>query len=845
MEIEAFVASYQGLTSAQVAERVRHGQSNDFEARSGRTYWQIARDNIFNVFNFVLFSLLLVVTLAQDYATVFFAGFSVLTNSLLGMIQEISAKRKLDSMAALAAREVQVYRDGQLVTIPMKQVVLDDEIYLEPGDRVVVDGVVLHSDAFEVDESQLTGESDAIFKQPGDPITSGSFCVAGSGVMKATKVGADTAINKLSAIAKAYRNVLTPTQKKIAAIVEITIVGMFILSPMLFIASLIRGEAGLDAVRNLVVFITSLVPQGLVLVATLSLTIGAVRISRHKTLIQRVNAVESMANVTVLCFDKTGTLTQNKLKVVEIIPLNGSAPEMVLAELKGYTDSLSHLNSTARAVANFVAEAPTSELVKVREIPFSSARKWGAVEFDGHTLVLGAPERLIADPEATRKSHELSSMGMRVLGFTAVDQLPEGNSLNGTGRPLALIVMSDQVREDIGETLAQFRDLDVGLKVISGDNIETVRAIAGQAGMDTTYAYTGDQIEDMEEAEFESAVSKGSVFARIEPQTKQKIVKALQRNGQYVAMVGDGVNDVPALKASNLAIVMNDGTQISKDVADIVLLNNAMSTLPRAFFEGREITQTIFGTTKMFMARNIYNILLFIFVGFMMLPFPITPVQMSWASFGTVNMPATFIAFGIIRPKFIKDFRRDVVDYLVVCGVVGAVVLATLFALTYAMNNQNLHVARGIMTQFICLFGVLIVWNVQGVDVAEPSTFRRNWRVVVISTVAGLLTMISFYMFPDLLRYTPPDPGTRGGLGAILLCAAMFPLTMILISRGMRYRGLINRMWSLLGIPNPDDDIRPLPAAAGNAALAADEVYRSTKEIRAIQLEEAQNQTAH
>jgi cation-transporting ATPase E len=517
---------------------------------------------------------------------------------------------------------------------------------------------------------------------------------------------------------------------------------------------------------------------------------------------------------------------------------------MVLAELKNYTNSLSHLNSTARAVASFVAEAPSSELVKVREIPFSSARKWGAVEFAEHTLVLGAPERLIADSEAMRKSHELSSLGMRVLGFAAVDQLPEGNSLNGTGRPLALIVMSDQVRDDIGETLSQFRDLDVGLKVISGDNIETVRSIAGQAGMDTTYAYTGDQLEAMEETEFESAVSKGSVFARIEPQTKQKIVKALQHHGQYVAMVGDGVNDVPALKASNLAIVMNDGTQISKDVADIVLLNNAMSTLPRAFFEGREITQTIFGTTKMFMARNIYNILLFIFVGFMMLPFPITPVQMSWASFGTVNMPATFIAFGIIRPKFIKDFRRDVVDYLVVCGVVGAVVLATLFALTYAMNNQSLDVARGIMTQFICLFGVLIVWNVQGVDVAEPATFGRNWRVVLISTVAGLLTMISFYIFPDLLRYTAPDPETRGGLGAILLCAAMFPLTMILISRGMRYRGVVNRMWSLLGIANPEDDIRPIPRASGNAALAANEIYRSTKEIPAVPVEEAQSQTA-
>lgn len=824
---------YSGLSSAEVAERVRRGQTNNFEARSGRTYWQIARDNIFNLFNFVLFTLLLIVTLAQDYATVFFAGFSVLTNSLLGMVQEVMAKRKLDSMAALASKEVQVYRDGKLVVLPMKQVVMDDLLYLEPGDRVVVDGEVLHSDAFEVDESQLTGESDAIFKQPGDPITSGSFCIAGSGVMRATKVGSETAINRLSTIAKAYRNVLTPTQKKIATIVEITIVMMFILAPMLFVASLIRGEASLDAVRNLVVFITSLVPQGLVLVATLSLTIGAVRISRHKTLIQRVNAVESMANVSVLCFDKTGTLTQNRLTVTEIIALAGSNPDAVRAQLKAYTSSLSHLNRTAGAVATFVSQASADGLVKVKEVPFTSARKWGAVEFEHETLVLGAPERLISDSEALQISHELSSTGKRVLGFASVDQVPEGNSLDGRGKPLALIVMDDQVREDISETLSQFRDLDVGLKVISGDNVETVRSIASQAGMETTYAYTGEQLESMAEGDFESAVVKGSVFARIEPHTKQKIVHALQHQGEYVAMVGDGVNDVPALKASNLAIVMNDGTQISKDVADIVLLNNAMSTLPRAFFEGREITQTIFGTTKMFMARNIYNILLFVFVGFMFLPFPITPVQMSWASFGTVNMPATFIAFGIIRPKFIKDFRRDVVDYLVVCGVIGSVVLTLLFALTYAMTDQNLNVARGILTQFICLFGVLIVWNVQGVDVAEPATFRKHWRVVVISTVAGLLTMISFYILPELFRYTAPNPNTPGGMGAIILCAALFPLTMILMSRGMRYRGPVNRLWSLFGIPNPDET----PQRSVETLKAATEVYRKTKEVRVVRID--------
>ncbi|MCU0475233.1 MAG: HAD-IC family P-type ATPase [Anaerolineae bacterium] len=766
-----------GLSAAEVAERVRRGQTNDFEARSGRSYLQIALDNVFNLFNIVLFTLLLIVLLARDYATVFFAGFSVLTNSLLGMYQEIQAKRKLDQMAALAAKEVRVWRDGQLVTLNHKQVVLDDLIAIEPGDRIVVDGVMIQSDALEVDESQLTGESDAVFKSENDPVSSGSFCIAGSGVMKATRVGADSTINKLSVIAKAYKNILTPTQHKINAIVEISVLGMFILTPMLFLAGVVRGEAPLDIIRNAVVFVTSLVPQGLVLVATLSLTIGAVRISQFKTLIQRVNAVESMANVSVLCFDKTGTLTENRLAVTEITPIGAHAPNDIHARLRHYTDSLSHQNRTAGAVNLYVKDAPAPSTPKQREIPFTSGRKWGAVQFtDGSVLALGAPERIVTDPDLLQRTRDMSAHGLRVLAFAQATALPEGDKLIGTA------------------------DLDIGLKVISGDNLETVRAIAGESGMSTDYAYTGDQLEDMPEGEFDSAVRKGSVFARIEPATKQRIVESLRRQGEYVAMVGDGVNDVPALKAANLAVVMNDGTQISKDVADIVLLNNAMSTLPKAFYEGREITQTIFGTTKMFMARNLYNVLLFVFIGFMMLPFPITPVQMSWASFGTVNMPATLIAFGVIRPKFIKDFRRDVLDYILTIGLVGAVVLAILFTASYFLTGGNLMETRSVLTLYICLFGMLIVWQVQGVDIAEPRTFLQHRRVVFISAIVTALTMASFYTGLEAFRFSGPSLHDEAGRAIIVMLTAMFCLTIIITSRAMRDRTLINRLWMLVGV---------------------------------------------
>jgi cation-transporting ATPase E len=788
--------SHQGLTAAQVAERIKRGDSNDFEARVGRTYTQILRDNILNLFNIVLGALLVIVLIYQDYVTVFFAGFSVVTNSLLGTFQEISAKRKLDKLAALSAQKVRVWREGKLTEIPMKQVVKDDVIAIEPGDRLVVDGKLLEGDALEMDESHLTGESDAVFKEKDDELYSGSFCIAGSGVMLATKVGKDSTINKLSTVAKVYKNVQTPTQQKISAMVELSVLIMFILVPMLFIAGYVNGQEFLPTVRSAVVFTTSLVPQGLVLVAVLSLTIGAIKITRHQTLIQRVNAVESLANVTVLCFDKTGTLTENKLAVTEVLPLNGAQIEDITLKLNTYVNNLAHQNRTAGAVAAFAAKIVgngTPIPQKVKEIPFTSSRKWGAVILPEETLIMGAPERVLNGDsrEIAERAEELSSQGMRVLAFAHTKTPPTDSQLDNARQPIALIVMSDRARDDIRETLKAFTEQQVDLKVISGDNVRTVRAIAHQAGMPVEYAYTGAELDAMSEPEIEVAVKKADLFARIEPETKRRIIAALKRQGEYVAMVGDGVNDVPALKEAHLAIVMNDGTQISKDVADIVLLNNAMSTLPLAFKEGKEITQTVYGTTKMFLIKNFYNIMLFIFAGFMFLPFPITPVQISWAAFGTVNMPATFIAFGWWRPQYMKRFRADVLDYIIIGGTIGAIILALLYGIAYFASGYNTDEARSAVTMFVCLYGMIIVWNTHGVDVFKPSTFGQHWRIVVISGLMTAITMLAPYLLPELFEFVPPQPIIW------VLIVTLFWLSLMMFSFSMRRRHLINRLWLL------------------------------------------------
>jgi cation-transporting ATPase E len=783
-----------GLTTAEVTERIKRGQTNAYHPRVGRTYWDIFRENIFNIFNLILFPLLAVIVSFGEYAVALFAGFSVVSNALLGTVQEIVAKRRLDRLAALARQQVRVWRDGTLQTISMDEVVLDDILPIEPGDRLVVDGKVLKADSLEMDESHLTGESDSVLKDVGSNVFSGSFCIAGTGLMQVTQVGEHSTINRLARTAKIYKNPLTPTQRRVMTIVEIAIILMVLLTPMLWLSDSIAGLTLLAKVKNAVVFVTSLVPYGLVLIVIISLSIGAISITRHKTLIRRVNAVESLANVTILCFDKTGTITQNKLAVEEIMPLNGLPTEKIQDKLRVYTANLAHKNGTAAAVASYVGDngaAPST--TKLREIPFNSARKWGAIVLPEETLVLGAPERILSSSsEIAWQAQALAAQGLRVLTFARATQpLVDGHHLDGQAEPLALITLSDQVRPDIQETLESFRRQNVALKVISGDNMETVQAIAKQAGVVVEHAYTGDQLNAMSDIEFETAATQGNLFARIEPETKRRIIQVLRQHGEHVAMVGDGVNDVPALKEADLAIVMNDGAQITKEIGDIILLNNAMSTLPLAFEEGREITQTVYGTVKLFLTKTFYNMLLFVYVGFMSLPFPITPIQINWITFGTVNIIATLVAFKIMRPAYMERFRRDVLEYVMTGSFIGSAVMALLYAVTFFVTGLNTDAARSALSIFITFFGVLVFWNTFGIDLAQPRTLREKPLIVVLGVIFFGMVVLGFYIQPNLFEFVAPTPGI------IALITSLILLTIALLSINLRYRGFITRLWTL------------------------------------------------
>jgi cation-transporting ATPase E len=782
-----------GLSANDVRQRLARGESNYFKARVGRTYIQILRDNLFNVFNMLLFVLLLIVLISQDYFTVLFAGFSVVTNSLIGTIQEILAKRQLNKLAGLAPQQADVLRDGVRQTILNQDVVKDDLIYIVPGDRVVVDGFIVEADSLEIDESQLTGESDAVYKAPNDPVTSGSFCIAGSGIMQATRVGSHSTANKLTAVAKTYKVTLTPTQRYIAVIVRFTLLVLFVLGPIVFMSGIMTNIPFLNTVRNMVVFTTSLVPQGLILTAILALSIGAIKISRHRTLIQRINAVESIANVTVLCFDKTGTLTQNKLFVNEIIPISSQFLDDIANDLRIYVGNLSHQNTTATAIAQHLDIHPEDTFPpKEQEIPFTSGRKWGAMIFREAIFVLGAPERVLT-PEnpANAKVAELSAAGLRVLAFARAElpPLPDHPLDTETIQPVALIVIHDEIRPNIHETLASFIGQNVRPKVISGDNVQTVKAVAGLAGMNVSLAYTGVELDAMDDLAFAVAVKESDVFARIEPDTKRRIIQSLREQGEYVAMVGDGMNDVPALKAADVAIVMNDGAQISKDVADIVLLDNEMSTLPLAFKEGTEITQTLYGTAKLFLAKNFYNTLLFVFVLMMSLPFPVTAIQISWSGFGPINIPGGLMALGLLRPQKIVSFRRDVLDYVIISGFFGALGMGLMFLV--AFWSRGVIQAQYAMTLFMTLYSLNISLNVCGIDLWSPPTYRLYPLATLIILLLTFGTMTAAMLIPQVFQFYLPT----GEL--LLLVMSLFLLATILTRRTMRHRLLLHQIYSL------------------------------------------------
>ncbi len=607
-----------GLTTGEVTARRAAGQSNQAQLQSSRTYAQILWDNVLSLINGVFFFIALVLVALNRWEDAVTVTLIITGGSAVNLFQEVRAKHKLDEIALLTRPAVTVIRDGRQQQIPPEEIVLGDLLLMKPGDQLVVDGQILGDGRVDVDESLLTGEGDRISKRAGDEVHSGSYCMRGSATYVATKVGADTLAYRLATGARAFRRIYTPLQREINLIIQVLLLVAIFLWTLFGISYLI-GVLDLEGAVQIAAVVAGLVPAGLYLAITLAYALGAVRLSQQNAVIQQSNAIESLSHVEVLCLDKTGTLTTNKIKLDQVIPIAMTEAE-VRAILGNFAATVSASNRTNDAIRR--ACAGTVRPIQA-EVPFSSSYKWSGVAFEEGSYILGAPEIVVGeiglDDEFSQLIQTHSSQGLRVLlfayaanhtfDFDPADQpcLPANPKL------LAVLTFSDELRPKVRQTLADFARAGVSLKIISGDSPHTVAALATQVGLDPGIeVVSGSVLAELDESQFEATAKASTVFGRVTPEQKSKLVQSLRRQGDYVAMIGDGVNDVLSLKEANLSISMEGGSQVTRNIAGIVLLKDSFEALPQAFLEGQRIRNGVQDVVNLFTVR-IFTFVLLIF----------------------------------------------------------------------------------------------------------------------------------------------------------------------------------------------------------------------------------------
>ncbi len=645
--------SIQGLTSAQVKERREKGLGNTAQIQSSRSYGQILRENVFTFINNVLFALGIALVLLGQISDALVSVGVIFLNIIVSLVQEVRAKRTLDRIALLTRPKAVVLRDGKTAEVDPSELVVGDILKISAGDQIVLDGRQVSEARIEVDESLLSGESDLVPKVLGSPVYSGSFCVNGSAFVEVEKVGAESLAQKITAGARAFRRMLTPIQRETNLVVRIVLLIASFLLALLLVDTILNDIPIVESVKMSIV-IAGLVPNGLFVAITISYALGAVRIAGKGALVQQSNAVESLSNVTVLCLDKTGTLTANRIRFHDVIPF-GITSQRLRSRLAIYAASGSTGNRTSEALAEAL---PGEPLPVLDEVPFSSDRKWSALSFDTPelrgTYVMGALEMLqpVLQPneELAEPAESWSDQGLRVV---LLAYLPEPAPLrDSTGQPvlptglesLGLISFSDELRPEARKTLSEFAAAGVALKIISGDNPHTVASLARQAGLSPQLkVISGLELAEMQPEEFSRAAQENTIFGRITPQQKEQLVLALRGSGEYVAMIGDGVNDVLSLKQANLGIAMQSGSQAARAVADIVLLKDSFAVLPSAVREGQRIINGMQDILKLYLSRIFYLILMVVATSIIG-GFPFSPKHSSIVALMTVGIPAIALA---------------------------------------------------------------------------------------------------------------------------------------------------------------------------------------------------------
>jgi len=701
-----------GLAEDEAARRRAQGQGNLQRQRGSVSIARILRRNVFTILNGVLFGVSLILLALGLVGDALVTAGPVALNVTVSVYQELSAKRKLDQMTLIHQPQVRLRRAGRDLTARPTEIVLGDTVILERGDQAVVDGTIL-TGSIELDESVLTGESEPTPKVAGDVVRSGSICVSGSAAMEVTAVGDETFAGRLAREARGGTDERTPLRRDMDTL--ILAVGIIVVAAAIPVGISLRaaGEQLLSpASVQAAAVLVALVPQGLAIMSTVVYAMAAVKISRSGAIVQRIDAIESMSRVDTLCLDKTGTLTTQRL-VLETVDVPEERSTGVRSLLGDVAASASSRNRTLEAVA---AAVPGRALTPLDEVAFSSARGWSSLTLPGEparTLILGAPELITdrgGDAEVARAVDRLTALGQRVLLFA---EAAEGSHrLDPDDRPpparvLAVLGFREELRPDASQTLDELRASDIELKVVSGDHPVTVAAVAGSVGIPVASTLSGPQIEALDDADLAGPAAATSVFGRIRPDDKRRLVVALRSVGRYVAMTGDGVNDVLALRRAQLGIAMESGSAAARAVAAIVLLGDRFEVLPRAIVEGRRVVAQMIAVSSLLLARTVYMLLIVVAAALLAQPFPFTPKNNAVLSLVTVGIPTLVIALWVPPIRSPRSVVAKVLRYAIPSGVVIA--LISIPVMLAAFGAADVETGRSIVTTMTVFSGIALI----------------------------------------------------------------------------------------------------------------------------------------
>jgi len=792
-----------GLSAAEAAERLR--ELGPAQPHSSRSTASIVAGNVFTLFNLIIGVFFILILSLGLFADAIF-GLIAIVNTWIGIRQELKAKEVLDRLAVLIAPRATVIRDGRELELLADEVVPGDLIRLAPGDQAVADGRVIEGRGLAVDESMLTGESDPIGKRPGDEVLSGGFVVSGSGSCEVTAVREDSYAGKIAGEAKAFRHPPSPLEREVNRVI---VASTWVLLPLavLLIGSLIVRRVDLiDAAQTATAGLITLIPEGLVLLMSVTFAVAARKLARRNTLVQQMSATESLASVDTICVDKTGTLTDGELTVVGIETAYVTDSKLAGRLLGRYAASAGDRNRTLEAIA---AEFPGQAEPVLDEVVFSSEWKWAGLTLDDGggpvSLVMGAPDLMVesgaldlAGPLAERLEAE-TAVGRRVIALAQTSAPLPGSGADGHPaglEPVALVVLEENLRPGVAETLELMRAEEVDLKLISGDARATVTAVAAAVGVpaDAGVIDGAELPEDPEE--LARAAAENTIFCRIRPDQKRALVSALSDAGRYTAMIGDGVNDVPALKRARMAVAMGSGSQVTKSVADVVLLEDEFERLPEAVAEGRRIARNIHRLGRLYLTKSIYAAALILLVSVPGFAFPFLPRHLTLAALLTIGIPSFVLALAPSDgPLYRGRLLRALGAFAVPAGLATALGSILSFFLVDVIFGGSLEDGRTAATTTLIILGLCFVLLLE----RGPGREHIAIQSYMLAMVAGLGAL-----FAGILAVAP----LRELFEMSMLSASQWFVAMLAAALGLVTASL---MWRLPGIQSWEADEERLP----------------------------------